>query len=102
MRFCRVSGRLARTSVESINFRADLLWLRKQSFVPGCFENAASKSGGTMSSSTSSKMVHEPFCLATSMHFIPASVIKLCSSSLTIFSLLIFDQVLCCFRLVKY
>src|SRR5690606_40332300 len=85
----------------SIPFFDDLLWLRKKSLAPAFFSSAVSKSLGISKASTSSSAFHEPFCLAISTTTKPASAINPSAINRSTLSLLIFDQVLLAFRLVK-
>ena len=87
MRFCLVSARLASTSHCRIAFFTDLLKLKKKSFEPLWVLNAFSKSAGMVSSSTSSKIVHLPFCFAVSIVSKPAFVLRHLHSRLTMFDL---------------
>lgn len=99
--FCRVSGRLASISCARWNFLAERLNLLKQSFAPGCALNAAARSFGILSASTSSSMDQEPLAFAVVIHWSPAGVILPSAIKNLTFSLLILDHMLFGFRLVK-
>ena len=99
--FFLVSGRLARTSHCKMLFLTDLLKLKKKSFEPGLLLNSIAKSLGIFSSSTSSKIVHEPFCFAVSILVKPALVISPSAISCPTFSLFTFDHVPFDFLLLK-